>query len=208
MPSGSAAGSPRVVVEHGERVDDSHAEHLLDWIAHALDEAGWSRSSVDAYVATRGPGSFTGIRVALGTVRGLGLATERPCVGVTTLESIAEAHGPDDRERCPIMDAGRGELYAARYDAGSSPPVESAVPFVGAAEGVLASAAARGCAIVTGPGTDVGSIRGAEEARVVPGPLRLAGAAGRIAALRPLENAPLAPLYIRPPDACLARRRR
>ena len=115
---------PRVVAEHGERVDGAHAERLLHWIGQLLSGAGWSKTGFDAYATTRGPGSFTGVRVGLGTIRGLSLAAGRPCFGVTTLEAIVEAHGPADMDRIPLMDAGRGELYTARYDADSFPPVE------------------------------------------------------------------------------------
>ena len=61
--------------------------------------SGWSRSEIDAYAAVRGPGSFTGIRVGLGTIGGLALAADRPCFGIGTLPSLAEAHGPDALER-------------------------------------------------------------------------------------------------------------
>ena len=68
--------------------------HLYCWLETLFAESGCSRGDVDGYVATHGPGAFTGIRVALGTLRGLGLATGKPCIGITTLEAIAEAHGP------------------------------------------------------------------------------------------------------------------
>lgn len=199
--------APSIVAEVGERIDDSHAEHLLDWIARVLGEAGWPKTSIDVYAATRGPGSFTGIRVGLGTVRGLGLATGRPCVGVTTLEAIAEAHGPDDRERFPVMDAGRGELYAGRYDARSSPPAERTPPWLGGATDVLARAATAGGTIIAGPGTRADIPAGVQTTPVVSAPLRLAGATGRVGAFREGSLQPLAPLYIRPPDALLKRRR-
>jgi tRNA threonylcarbamoyladenosine biosynthesis protein TsaB len=198
---------PRVVVEVGDRIDDSHSEHVLGWIARALAEAGWPKTSLDAYAATRGPGSFTGIRVGLGTMRGLSLATDRPCFGVTTLEAIAEAHGPDERDRFPVMDAGRGELYAARYAARSSPPSEQAPPWLAGAAEVLARAATADGLIVTGPGTRIEAAPEVPSARVKPGPTRLAGSAGCVAALRTGESEPLAPLYIRPPDALLKSRR-
>ena len=86
----AADSAPCVVAETGTRVDGSHAEQLLVWVARVLGDAGWSKSALDGYAATRGPGSFTGIRIGLGTLRGLGLATGRPCVGVTTLEAIVE----------------------------------------------------------------------------------------------------------------------
>jgi tRNA threonylcarbamoyladenosine biosynthesis protein TsaB len=204
----TGTSTPRVVIELGQRVDDSHAEHVVDWIARAFAEADWPRSSVDAYAATRGPGSFTGIRVALGTVRGLGLATGRPCIGVTTLEAIAEAHGPSGRDRFPVMDAGRAELYAAHYDERSSPPLEKTAPWLAAAADVLASAASNEAEIIVGPGSLIEAPNGA--AAFTRAPERLAGAAGRIAALRagpPASHEPLSPLYVRPPDALLKRSR-
>jgi tRNA threonylcarbamoyladenosine biosynthesis protein TsaB len=203
-----ADGRPAgVVAEVGERIDDSHAEHLLEWIARVLAEAGWPKTSIDAYAATRGPGSFTGVRVGLGTIRGLGLAADRPCIGVTTLEAIAEAHGRDDRERFPVMDAGRGELYAARYDARSSPPAERTPPWLGGAADVLGRVATAGGRAIAGPGTQIEIANEAAAPGVVLAPLRLAGAAGRVAAFRGETPQPLAPLYIRPPDALLKRPR-
>jgi len=205
VEAGASGQAPRVVAEAGERIDGSHAERLLDWVARLLVDAGWAKTSLDAYAATRGPGSFTGIRVGLGTVRGLGLAADRPCIGLTTLETIAEAHGPAESARHPVMDAGRGELYTARYDAGASPPDEREAPWLGPAADVLARAAAAGGTVVAGPGTELAWPPGAEGA-AFHSPLRLAGAAGRIATYRADAPEPLAPLYIRPPDALLKKR--
>lgn len=205
------ADPPRVVVEYGARVDGSHAEQLLQWVDRLLAEAGWSKTSPDAYAATRGPGSFTGVRVGLSTIRGLSLASGRPCFGVTTLQAIAEAQGPVDRERVPVMDAGRGELYSARYDAGSSPPLELQAPWVGAASLVLSGAATDRALLLPGPGTRIEIP--ADSSRTVSATTaeRLAGAAGRLVAHRVLHGGstpePLAPLYLRPPDALLKRAR-
>ena len=123
LVAGSDDGA-QTVAEAGVRVDDSHAAHLLRLLDALMVEAGWARTSVDLYAATHGPGSFTGIRIGLGTVRGLALAAGRAALGVGTLEAMAEAHGPDSRDRVPVLDAGRGEVYAARYDATGSPPEE------------------------------------------------------------------------------------
>jgi tRNA threonylcarbamoyladenosine biosynthesis protein TsaB len=201
--------TPRVVAELGRCVENSHAEHVLNWIEQCLAQAAWPKNSIDLYAATRGPGSFTGIRVALGTVRGLGLAAGRPCIGVTTLEAIAEQRGPADAERMPVMDAGRGELYAARYEAHGSPPREIAAPWVAAAADVLAVAV--GAEILSGPGTEVETARDGSETPVVASTGRLAGAAGRLALFRAEGSEmrePLAPLYVRAPDAILKRRQR
>lgn len=204
----SGDGPPRVVAEIGERIDDSHAERILDWIERLLAGAGWAKTAVDAYAATRGPGSFTGVRVGLGTIRGLGLASAKPCVGVTTLEAIAEARGPSDRDRLAVMDAGRGELYAAIYDACSSPPTERESPWLAPASSVLQRAVTAGCLVLQGPGTRVELPDGLDPAALTTAPERLAGAVGRLACRRLVTDAGLlAPLYIRQPDALLKRPR-
>ena len=199
-----------LVAEIGVRVSDSHAGRAIGWVEWLLDQAGWSSSDVDAYVAIRGPGSFTGIRVGLGTVRGLALAADRPCLGVHTLEAIAEDHGPAEVDRIPLIPAGRGEVYGARYDAASSPPVEKKPPWLAPMHPALVDEPAPGMLIWSGgvvipeelPALPVGLSIGRRARHV-------AAAAGRLALLRGLEADPnLSPLYLRPPDAELKPRER
>jgi tRNA threonylcarbamoyladenosine biosynthesis protein TsaB len=195
--------SPRVVAELGADIQASHAGQLLPRIEWLLGLAGWSRSDPDAFVATRGPGSFTGIRVGLGTVQGLALATGRPCVGIDTLDAVVEAHGPCDRERLGLITAGRGELCGARYDAASSPPLRLEEPWLRPAD---ALAEARDAMLIFAPGCD-------DEAATLGGvsPRSIAAAAGRLALLRGLPQgggpASLTPVYMRPPDAELEPRK-
>ena len=201
---------PRVVAEHGARVDGAHAERLLQWIEQLLAGAGWSKTSLDAYATTRGPGSFTGVRVGLGTIRGLSLAAGRPCFGVTTLEAIVEAHGPADLERIPLMAAGRGELFAARYDADSSPPVEIEAAWLGAAPLVLSRAVASPGLLLRGPGLQIELPPDTPLTMAASTAERLAGATGCLVAHlagRTASPEPLAPLYLRAPDAVLQRAR-
>jgi len=200
------AGLPRLVAEigaPGER--EARTEGLLGWVEKLLDQAGWSKSDLELFVATRGPGSFTGIRVGLGTIRGLSLATGRPCTGVTTLEAMVEAFGPAEAERVPLLSAGRGEVYGARYDARSSPPVELEAPWVGVVEGAL-EGNGRGRLLLPDPRLAAALD---ELGKATPGlrvkrlPNGIAAAAGRLALLRDLPSAdePLSPLYVRRPDA-------
>lgn len=200
------SGACRVVAEARRRVDDSHAARLLPLVDEALAQAGWPRSTLDAYAAVRGPGSFTGIRVGLGVVRGLGLASGRPCLGVVSLEALAEAFGPARGPRVALMDASRGEVYGGLYDAATSPPVELLAPWLSRPETVAARVPAG--AIALGPGA---ALHGAELERAgieVAAPRAfegLAGAAGRIAWLRLAAGARdgdgMSPLYLRPADA-------
>ena len=191
---------PRTVAELGQRVERSHTAILLDLIDLVLSRAGCSKSDIDLFVATRGPGSFTGVRIALGTVRGLGLATDRPCAGVTTLEAIAEAHGPAKLARVPLLPAGRGELYGATYSADDSPPIELEPPWLGSPARAFGSGPA--LLLLAGDLTPIDPPPGADSVTQLAAPPTIAGAAGRIALARE-EPSDLAPLYIRPPDALL-----
>ena len=205
VEASDAGVAPLLVAEVGLLVRDSHAVHLLVLLDRLLAEASWSNSSVDAYAATRGPGAFTGLRVGLGTIRGLGLASGRPGIGVGTLHAMAEAFGPSDRDRIPMMDAGRGDVYGGRYDASSSPPLEKIVPWVGPPEWILGAGA--GEFVVFGPGarSHVGRLRSAGfTGRFGTSPTSVAAGAARIAVSCLLSGVAhgegLAPLYVRPAD--------
>ena len=200
----AGAEEPRVVAELGVQVRDSHSNHLLRWAELLLAEAGWGREALDGFVAVRGPGSFTGIRVGLGTVRGLALAAGRPAVGVTTLEALAEAHGPAEAPRLVLLEAGRGELYGARYDAAGSPPRIVEPPWLAPGGDALALAGPA-AVVIPGPATLVDPALLPPGFRLAGSPRGIAAAAGRVALLAgALERdgaSPLEPLYLRPPDA-------
>lgn len=104
----------RSVVDIGK----GHAERLMATIAEALAAAGSDYADLGALAVSTGPGSFTGVRVGVSTVRGLALALKIPAVGVTTLDAVAAEARTDFPDR-PIMvaiDAGRGDLYVALYN--------------------------------------------------------------------------------------------
>jgi tRNA threonylcarbamoyladenosine biosynthesis protein TsaB len=198
------ADGPVAVGEAGLLLSGSHATHLLPLLDALIGEAGWRRGSVDLWVATRGPGSFTGLRVGLGTVRGLSLGSGRPCLGVGTLEAMAEAWGPAHAERVPMLVAGRGEVFAARYDPTGSPPVERAAPWMGRPE-----RAVEGAGVLFGPGAVAHRERlraAGHDGPLGQGPWSIAAGAGRLALLRLAggwkgEDDGMSPLYLRPPDA-------
>ncbi len=90
-------------------------------ISELLDELGWSRSSLDRLGVSVGPGSFTGLRVGIACAQGLSLGLGIPLVGVTSLRAMARAV-PDEIAgvRVAVLDARRGEVFCAAYDAGPS----------------------------------------------------------------------------------------
>lgn len=93
----------------------SRNEKLLPSIDFLLAENGIDRASIDLFAVTRGPGSFTGVRIGLATIQGLALVLGRPVCTMSTHEAIA--HGT--RGRVTIYDdAGRGEFYTSTFEDG------------------------------------------------------------------------------------------
>lgn len=92
----------------------SRNEKLLPAIDWLLTETGVDRHAIDLYAVTRGPGSFTGVRIGLATVQGMALALGKPVCAMSTHEAIALPAG-----RSVIADdAGRGEFYVSVYEDG------------------------------------------------------------------------------------------
>jgi tRNA threonylcarbamoyladenosine biosynthesis protein TsaB len=98
----------------------SRNEKLLPAIDWLLSETATDRRSIDLFAVTRGPGSFTGVRIGLATMQGMALALGKPVCAMSTHEAIAPPRG----KRIIVDDAGRGEFYVSVFDNG----VEVAAP--------------------------------------------------------------------------------
>jgi len=93
----------------------SRNEKLLPAVDWLLTESGIDRREVDLFAVTRGPGSFTGVRIGLATIQGLALALGKPICAMSTHEAIALGEG--DSEKIAVFDdAGRGEFYVSRFE--------------------------------------------------------------------------------------------
>lgn len=95
---------------------DNHSLHLLPAIKRTYELAGLSVEETNLFVCTLGPGSFTGVRIGVSTIKGLAMAIGKPVVGVSSLEALAANGGPFVGSICPILDAQRGQVYAALYE--------------------------------------------------------------------------------------------
>jgi tRNA threonylcarbamoyladenosine biosynthesis protein TsaB len=95
--------------------EETHSKHLMDMIKAALRISGLNFSDLDGFAVTRGPGSFTGLRIGISTIKGLVVASEKPVVGVSSLEALALQVSYSRDLICPILDARRGEVYFSRY---------------------------------------------------------------------------------------------
>ncbi len=93
----------------------THNRRLLDGVDRILAEAGWTLEDVDAFAVTTGPGSFTGIRIGLSTIKAVAWALGKPLVGVGTLEALAAPLAWAPHLVCPVIDARKNEVYAALY---------------------------------------------------------------------------------------------
>ena len=93
-----------------------HAVDLIDTIEALLAEAVCRRDDLRGIGVTVGPGSFTGVRIGLATARGLGYALNVSVTGLSTLEAMAcAAAGSVEGPLCAVLQAGRGEVYAALF---------------------------------------------------------------------------------------------
>lgn len=104
----------RLVGELVNRDDRAHAERLLPAVDQLLRRAALSLDEVEAFAVSLGPGSFTGLRIGLATVKGLAFGSDRLVAPVPTLAALSLA-APDDAPVAALLDARRGEVYAAVY---------------------------------------------------------------------------------------------
>ena len=204
----------RLVGEWAGEAGLSPAAQLPRGIDEALAAAGCRPGDVDLLAVAVGPGSFTGLRVGIATMQGLALALARPLIGVSGLEALTlcagvECGAGEELLVSPWVDAWRGEVYAGAYR-GRRPVMP---PMVGEPARVLA--ALDGPVLFVGDGavahrafivSQAGG-RGQFAATMTP---RLAPAIARLAAARAQagerpEPHAITPLYVRRPDAEMAR---
>jgi tRNA threonylcarbamoyladenosine biosynthesis protein TsaB len=106
---------PRKGSAEGSGAKSNHAEIILPLVESVLRRAGIGLSDVGGIAVSIGPGSFTGVRIGLSTVKGLAYGTGMPAVGISTLQAIAARIAGFEGMVCPILDARKGEVYAAVF---------------------------------------------------------------------------------------------
>lgn len=111
-----------VLTELTLQVPRAHSTRLMPLVAQAIEESGVPKQELDAIAVGIGPGSFTGLRIGLATAKGLAWALGKPCVGVPTLKAMAYGTGAQLGLVVPMLDAKRGEVFAAVYAAGDRDP--------------------------------------------------------------------------------------
>ncbi len=113
----------RLISQYSQCSGLTHSRTLLPMAEDMLKNAELSLDKVDLFAVAHGPGSFTGIRIGVSTVKGLAWAADKPCVGVSTLEAMA-GHGlAAGGLVCPVMDARRSQVYNALFQVENGKPV-------------------------------------------------------------------------------------
>lgn len=93
----------------------THSEKLMPMIDTILKDSDTDITDIDLFAVANGPGSFTGLRIGVSTVKGLAHAVNKPIVGISTLEGLAFNLFDTDGLISPIMDARRSQVYNAAY---------------------------------------------------------------------------------------------
>lgn len=93
----------------------THSQTIMPMIDELLKRVSLDISDIDLFACSEGPGSFTGLRIGIGTIKGLAYGLDKPVCGVSTLEALAHNIAFTPYTVSPIMDARRGQVYNALY---------------------------------------------------------------------------------------------
>ena len=105
----------KVLVEHTWESPRRHTVELLPRLATALKRLELAPEHFSGVAVTRGPGSFTGLRIGIAAAKGLAMARGIPLIGVPTLDVVAAAQRSDHRPLCAVLRAGRARICVATY---------------------------------------------------------------------------------------------
>jgi len=105
-----------LLAEYTTNYKKTHSQTLLPMLEHVKEMIDLDLNTVDYLAVAAGPGSFTGLRIGSATVKGLGLALNKPVVEVPTLEGLAYNLCGTEHLVCPLMDARRNQVYTGIYE--------------------------------------------------------------------------------------------
>ena len=120
-PIGSVAliDDDNLVAEHTLNIVQAHSSRLMPAIDTVLKWSDITAADLDGCAVGVGPGSFTGVRIGVATIKSLCYALDKPIVGVSTLEAVAYNLRWTNGVICPLFDARRSEVYGAIFEGGT-----------------------------------------------------------------------------------------
>ncbi len=198
----------RIVAEYALDIAVTHSERVMAAVDMLVRDARWRPRDVEAIAVAVGPGSFTGLRIGLGTAKGLAVALDIPVAAVPTLDAMASMLPFASLPVCPVIVARRDEVYASLYRmAGTEARREW--DYLALSPHALAERLEEPTILIGDGAPRVTSVH-ARLAHAIPR-IPCAAAIGVLgtARLRRGETVPadtLAPLYLRPSEAELKRR--
>lgn len=128
----------QVVMELSQKLERQFSSHLVPMIQQVLTTAGWAFSGIEGYAVGLGPGSFTGIRVGITTIKGFALVDKKPIVGISSLLALACNGLGANGAVVPLVDAKRNLVYFAWYRPGKNgKPISLISPRLGTLQEAL-----------------------------------------------------------------------
>ena len=105
----------KIIGEFSTNFKKTHSQTLLPMLDKVVQMLELKLEEIDAIAVSKGPGSFTGLRIGSATAKGLGLALDKPLIGVPTVDALAYNLYGTKRLICPMMDARRAQVYTGLY---------------------------------------------------------------------------------------------
>jgi tRNA threonylcarbamoyladenosine biosynthesis protein TsaB len=200
-----------IIAEYAMNSPVTHSERLLAAVEFILKESRLTPRDLDGWAISLGPGSFTGLRIGLAAIKGLAFATDKPVLGIPTLDILAAQVAPTPYVICPILDARKKEVYAAfyRYGDGEDPKRMTAYQ-ASSPEDLIKEVGEKTIFIGDGVRSYGGFLRGAlpSLAIVLPTPFNLPHGStiarlglDRLRKGEVPDLAALTPIYVRPSEA-------
>jgi len=134
----AVARDAEIISERNIHIGLNHCARLVPEIIKMLKELSLSIKDVDGFIVGSGPGSFTGLRIGISTVKGFAIATKKPCLAIPSIDSIAmniysgldelrflAKSGRDIDFVVPVIDAKRGNVYSAIYKKNATRVIKS-----------------------------------------------------------------------------------
>jgi tRNA threonylcarbamoyladenosine biosynthesis protein TsaB len=119
----------RLMAEWTLHSAQTHNRRLLKHIDLFLKDLGWTLDQLDGFAVTIGPGSFTGLRIGVTTIKTLAWALGKPFVGISSLDALAAPFGYASYPVCALIDARKGEIYHAFYHPDGKGHIRLLAPF-------------------------------------------------------------------------------
>lgn len=207
----SSAVTASAALTDGDRVIKSefinngltHSETLLPLIESVMQ--GYSYSELDAVAVSAGPGSFTGVRIGVATVKGIAFPYDLPCISVSPLEAVAYNFKEENAVVCAVMDARRMQFYNALFEVKNGKVKRLCEDRAISAQDLQKELVSYDRVIVAGDGAKLfyGSLN-AQNCELAPEELMYQSGVGVSAAAQDKEKIPasaLMPVYLRPSQA-------